>query len=88
MVTKEKKSFFIACDEAQHCCDKAQYNEASLLEKIKLSVHLLFCRACQKYTSNNKKLTKLIKVEKAESFDNSEKNELEQLFQQQIKQND
>lgn len=88
MPNKERKKLFIACDEAQHCCDKAQYNEASLVEKIKLSLHLLFCRTCQKYTSTNNKLTQLMKKEKVQSFDNNEKNELEKLFQQQIKQSD
>lgn len=86
MPTKQKFSIFISCDEAQHCCDKSQYDEASLLEKIKLNIHVLFCKVCRKYSANNGKLTKLIKKEKIESFDNKEINELEQLFQQKIKQ--
>jgi len=48
----------MSCDEANHTCDKTQYKEASLLEKIKLNWHLLWCRACRKYTANNQKLTK------------------------------
>lgn len=86
MPTKQKFSVFISCDEAQHCCDKSQYDEASLLEKIKLNIHVLFCKVCRKYSLNNGKLTKLIKKEKIESFDSKEINELEQLFQQKIKQ--
>lgn len=88
MSNKEKNSLFIACEEAQHCCDKSQYNEATFLEKVKLNLHLLFCRACQKYTFNNVQLTKLMKKDTIESFDNNEKNELEKAFQQQIKQSE
>lgn len=85
MATKENFSLLIACNDAQHCCDKVQYNEATLFEKIKLNIHVLFCRACQKYSRNNGKLTKLMRTEKVESFDNKEKSEMEQLFHQQIK---
>jgi len=85
MPTEKKFSLFIACDEAQHSCNKSQYNEASILEKAKLSIHLLFCRACQKYSSNNGKLTKLMKKQKIESFNSSEKNKMEEIFQQQLK---
>ena len=86
MSNKENKSFFITCDEAQHCCDKTQYNEATFVEKVKLNVHLLFCSVCRKYTSNNIQLTKLMKKDPIESFNNNEKNELEKAFQQHIKQ--
>ena len=50
-----------------------------------LSLHLLFCKACRNYTSNNTKLTKLMKQEsKDEGFKSKEKTELEELFKQQI----
>ena len=85
MANKKNFSIYIACDEAQHTCDKSQYNEASFLEKVQLSLHLLFCKACQNYTSKNTKLTKLMKQEnKNEGFKNKEKNELEELFKKQI----
>jgi hypothetical protein len=51
---------FLSCDEANHTCDKSQYNEATLWGKIKLNIHLLYCAACRKYAKNNAKLTKLI----------------------------
>ena len=89
MSTEEKRfELFVSCDDAEHCCDKAQYNESTLFEKIKLNFHLLFCRACRKYVSKNGKLTELIKKENAnkECFHDKEKNDLEELFRQQIKQ--
>lgn len=50
----------IPCDEANHVCDKTQYKEASLWEKIKLNIHLIYCNACRKYTKRNTQLTKLV----------------------------
>ncbi len=52
--------FIIPCKEANHVCDKTQYNEGSFWEKIKLNLHLLYCRACRKYSSQNGKLTKVM----------------------------
>ncbi|WP_157207530.1 hypothetical protein [Mariniflexile maritimum] len=59
MSTKIK--FMLKCDEANHVCDKVQYKNASFWEKVKLSIHLVLCEACRKYTRNNVKLTKIIK---------------------------
>ncbi len=81
---KDDFSLFTACDKARHRCDKSQYNEATLLEKIKLNIHLLFCGACREYSANNNKLTKVIKKDKNESFDSKEKNDLEKMFQDQL----
>lgn len=50
---------FISCEEATIICTKAQYNEASFLEKIKLSIHLLRCKVCGKFSKQNAKLTKV-----------------------------
>lgn len=80
-----KVRMFIACDDAQMCCDKAQYNEATLLEKVKLTIHLMFCRACQVYTKNNNKLTKLMDDDKLTNFNSSEKSALENAFKEQLK---
>ena len=51
----------IPCSEANHVCDKTQYKESSLWEKIKLNIHLIYCKACRKYTKTNTKLTETIK---------------------------
>ncbi len=57
------------CDEANQVCDKAQYKEASLLEKIKLNLHLLYCKTCRGYSKNNAKLTKRIEDSNLECLD-------------------
>lgn len=80
-----KYKLFVSCDEAQICCDKSQYNEASFFEKIKLSLHLLYCKACRTYTKNNNKLTDLVNNKKVTSFKETEKNELEKLLQEEIR---
>ncbi len=49
------------CEEAGHVCDKSQYKEASFWEKVKLNIHLIYCRACREYTKNNIKLSKAFK---------------------------
>lgn len=47
----------ITCDEATEICDKYQYKEASLLEKIKLNVHLFLCKKCGLYSKQNKMMS-------------------------------
>ena len=56
-----KKTLLIDCSEAAYCCDKKQYNEASGPEKLKMLLHLILCKRCRKYSSNNNRLTELIK---------------------------
>tara|TARA_B100000795_G_scaffold91023_1_gene66326 strand:+ start:23579 stop:23821 length:243 start_codon:yes stop_codon:yes gene_type:complete len=54
-------SIFLNCKKANHSCDKSQYKEASLLELIKLNIHLLYCLACRKYAAKNTKLSNAFK---------------------------
>lgn len=56
------KRFKITCDEATSICDKAQYNEASFYEKIKLNWHLLTCKICALYSMQNRKMTDIFKM--------------------------
>ena len=53
------KSLFINCDQATTICDKSQYGEATLYEKIKLKIHFLRCRICALYTKQNTMMTKI-----------------------------
>lgn len=50
----------ISCDEATTICDKNQYREASFLDKIKLSFHLLMCKHCKAYSSQNNLMTRIL----------------------------
>lgn len=76
-----KFKFMLPCDEANHVCDKTQYNNATLWEKIKLNAHLLYCRACRKYSSKNSQLTKLIKKADLECLDTNVKSEMKKNLQ-------
>jgi hypothetical protein len=51
----------LSCAEAAEVCTKAEYNEAGFIDKIRLRLHLYFCRTCKEYYHNNKKLTGLLK---------------------------
>ena len=54
----------ISCDEATKICDKNQYGEASLWDKIRLSFHLFLCKKCNLYSKQNKILTTCYKTHK------------------------
>lgn len=82
----KKNNIFISCDEANHSCDKSQYNEASFWEKVKLTIHLLYCQACRKYSSNNAKLTKVIKKSDINCFDIKDKQVMKDCFEKELKQ--
>jgi len=75
--------FFMPCKEANHVCDKSQYKEASLLEKIKLTIHLIYCSACRKYTKKNAKLTKLV-TKKPVTMDTEAKESLKSIFEKEL----
>ena len=75
---------FVSCDKAAHTCDKTQYSDASLWEKIKLNIHLLYCKACRKYSSNNGKLTKLMHKPEVDCLKVSEKEKLQETFKKEL----
>lgn len=75
---------FVSCDKATHTCNKTQYNEASLLEKIRLNIHLIYCKACRKYSSNNGKLTKLMLKPEVDCLKMNEKEVLQGNFKKEL----
>lgn len=68
-----KKFFLFDCSRAVDCCNKSQYQEASLKEKINLLLHLIICGRCREYTSRNTKLSKLINKAKLKKCSEAEK---------------
>jgi hypothetical protein len=74
----------LSCQEANHVCDRNQYKEAGLWEKVKLTVHLIYCKACRKYTANNAKLTKAMKTSKVEVLDNTSKERMQTAFEKEL----
>ena len=49
----------ISCEKAQLICAKAQYDEASFIEKIRLKLHIFACEVCEKHSIKNTKLTSM-----------------------------
>ncbi len=76
-----KIKVLIPCDEANHVCDKTQYKDASLWEKIKLNIHLIYCKACRQYTKSNTKLTKTMNKSQVKCMDASAKETLKENFE-------
>ena len=71
----------LSCAEAAKLCTKAEYKEASFIEKLRLRLHLYFCRTCNQSYHNNKKLTSLIKRAKINPCSSREK----EAFKEKIK---
>ena len=67
----------MSCEEASKVCNKLQYQEASIWEKIQLRLHLLICQACASFSKKNKELTVLIKKAPLHCLSQEEKLELE-----------
>ena len=76
----------LECKEANHICDKTQYKEATFWEKVRLNIHLIYCRACRKYTARNTKLTKVVKDPQVSTVSKEEKAELQELLNKQLTQ--
>ncbi|NIJ44518.1 benzoyl-CoA reductase/2-hydroxyglutaryl-CoA dehydratase subunit BcrC/BadD/HgdB [Wenyingzhuangia heitensis] len=54
----------ITCKEATAICTKAQYGEASLLDKIKLNLHFVYCKTCRLFSRQNSELSDICALAK------------------------
>ena len=57
----------------------------TLWEKIKLNIHLIYCRACRKYSKNNATLTETIKKSDVECLDKKCKEAMKKNFNKALK---
>lgn len=78
---------FLSCDEAKHVCDKAQYNESTFWERLKLKMHILFCALCRQHSLNNTKLTELINGSEIVCLDTKSKSEMKKCLEKELKNN-
>lgn len=74
----------LECHEANHICDKNQYKEATFWEKVRLNIHLIYCRACRKYTKRNIKLTKHVKDPRVKTISTEDRNALKERMRQEL----
>ena len=72
------------CENANHVCDKGQYKEASFLERIKLTIHLIYCSACRKYSARNNKLSNALKTSDLKTISKEDKNGIKEKLHQEM----
>lgn len=77
--------FIISKEEAFHICDKSQYSESTLWERIKLTFRYLWCRTTRLYVNRNKKLTETLKSSKLECLEYSERQLIEDRLNEELK---
>jgi len=58
-----------SCQEISRYSDKLQYNEATFWEKLKLKLHISYCKRCHEYNTKNSLLTNLFKKNKYKALD-------------------
>jgi len=80
----------ISCDEATAICDKNQYGEASFSEKFSLTLHLLICKYCKKYTKQNNLMSRvfgkfLTPCDGSEKLSEEEKLSIQKELQKELK---
>ncbi len=81
-----KKYFlFISCEEAFYICDKSQYGESTLWEKIKLNLRYIWCRLTRAYVKQNMGLTNAIKISNLQCLQPTEREQLMEKFSQKLK---
>lgn len=83
----KKLNIKLPCSEANHVCDKSQYKESSFWEKVKLNIHLLYCKACREYSIQNSKLSSIITKSKVTCMDKKNKECLKSVFEKALKEN-
>ncbi len=54
------RKILLNCEEANSICNKNQYREASVWDKIRLNIHVLACKYCKTYSSQNHIISILI----------------------------
>ena len=54
----------ITCEEATTICTKAQYGEASLVDKIKLKIHFIYCKVCRVFSKQNSEISTMCNMVK------------------------
>ena len=76
--------FFLKCDDAAYVCDKTQYKEAGLCDKLMLNLHLRMCKLCREYAKRNTKLTKTIQSADIKTLCLKEKERIKTKLQNEI----
>ncbi len=65
-------------------CDKKQYGEASLVERLSLMFHVFLCKTCLKHTKRNSHLTTLCEKANLHVLSEKEKEIMKEELQNEI----
>lgn len=74
----------ISCEQASMICNKSQYDEASWFEKIKLRLHMAFCKTCAKYSAKNTQFTALCQNAHLQSLSEKEKSRMKEELKEKL----
>jgi hypothetical protein len=74
----------ISCEQAATICNKKQYKEATLLERLRLSFHVISCKTCQKHSKRNTQFTTLCEKANLHVLSESEKEAMKRELQNEI----
>ncbi len=66
----------ISCEEAALICNKTQYRESSLIDRLKLRLHIFICKACKVYVKKNTRLSTLCQKATLHALTESEKEDI------------
>lgn len=83
-MTTKKRKLLINCDEAKFICDKSQYNESTLWDRIRLSIRYVYCHITRSYVKRNKKLSDLISHKNVTCMSNASKIKLKTEFKKEL----
>lgn len=72
----------ISCEKASIICNKTQYREASLWEKLNLRFHLFICKTCKAFTKKNTEFTSLCDKAGLQGISENEKIEMKERLNQ------
>lgn len=72
----------ISCDEAAIICNKAQYNEATFFEKMKLKLHVFICGPCASFTKKNTAFSTLCEKASLQGLSEKEKLKMKKKLEQ------
>lgn len=75
----------MSCDDIARYSDKIQYEEASFWEKLRLKIHLAYCKGCKQYNENNSLLTKLFKKEDYKVLDTKDLQDINEILDKSLK---
>ena len=75
----------ITKEEAFHICDKSQYYESTVWEKVKLYLRYFWCPNTRHYVNRNKKLSKVIKSSNLDCLHYSERKEMQERLNKRLK---